>query len=122
MKLRFRDNSIRLRVNRREAQGLSTGSALTGSVHFPGNTEFKYVLESAPASGPQVEFRAGTMRVAVPLPDVQRWAATDAIGMYFELPANGASLRIAIEKDLECIDGAPEEHDPDAYPRSGKNC
>ncbi len=41
--------------------------------------------------------------------------------MYFELPANGTVLKIAIEKDLECIEGALEERDPEAFPRgSGK--
>ena len=122
MKLRFRQNSIRLRVNRREVQGLATGDALTEQVHFPNNTELAYVLQGASSENPSVEFKAGVLRVEVPQPELDKWASTDAIGMYFELPANGSFLKIAIEKDLECIDGPMDERDPDAYPRSGKNC
>ena len=122
MKLRFRRNSLRLRVNRREAENLSTGLPLTEYVHFPGDTQFAYVLESGPAPEPQVEFKAGVVRVAIPLTHIQSWAKTDAIGMYFDLPANGSSLRVAVEKDLECVDGSPTERDPEAYPRSGNNC
>lgn len=122
MKLRFRPNSLRLRVNRREVEGLSSGLPLSECVHFPGDTQFDYVLESAPAGFPQVEFRAGTVRVAVPLSAIQSWAGTDAIGIYFDLPANGRLLKVAIEKDLECVDGAQEERDPEAYPRASKNC
>lgn len=120
MKLRFRQNTLRLRVNRREVEGLTSGAALTECVHFPGNTELAYVLESAASNSPVAEFSGGTIRVAVPATEINTWASTDAIGMYFELPANGRPLKIAIEKDLECVDGPPEEHDPHAYPR--KNC
>jgi len=122
MKLRFRGNSLRLRVNQREVEGLSAGRPLTESVHFPGDAELGYTLESAPARTAKVEFRSGVIRVAVPEASVREWARTDEIGMYFDLPANGSSLKVAIEKDLECIDGPAEERDPDAFPRSGKNC
>jgi len=58
------------------------------------------------------------IRVAAPSTEVKDWAANDAsLGIYFDLPANGSVLKIAIEKDLECVDGPEEERDPDAFPR-----
>ena len=117
MKLRFRKNSLRLRVNRREVEQLSTGQRLSEQVHFPNDTHLAYLLESVPSPSPQVEFQAGLIRVAVPRADLQIWAESDAIGMYFDLPANGTSLKVAVEKDLECVDGPEEERDADAYPR-----
>lgn len=122
MKLRFRRNSLRLRVNRREVEGLSTGSRLEEHVHFPDDTQLGYVLETAGSNAPQIDFKAGIIRVAVPSMTIQRWASTEDIGIYFDLPANGSVLKVAIEKDLECLDGPPEEYDPDAFPRAGKNC
>jgi hypothetical protein len=122
MKLRFRRNSVRLRVNRREVECLATGQTLAERVHFPGDTEFAYTLQSVPSASPRVEFKGGVIRVEIPKSELENWASTDAIGMYFELPANGARLKVAIEKDLECVDGPPDERDPDAYPRVGKNC
>jgi hypothetical protein len=122
MKLRFRHNSLRLRVNRREVEGLSTGHSLREQVQFPGDAEFTYVLERAASASPEVQFNAGVVRVALPAAEIENWASTDAVGVYFELPANGSRLKVAVEKDLECVDGAPDESDPDAYPRSGKNC
>ena len=109
-------------MNQREVEGLATGQALREQVHFPGDSQFTYVLQSVPSCIPRVEFTGGVIRVQVPSSELEDWASTDAIGMYFELPANGAVLRIAIEKDLECIDGPVDERDPDAFPRSGKNC
>jgi hypothetical protein len=117
MKLRFRPNSVRLRVNRREVAGLAAGQSLREQVHFPDNSEFAYVLQSVPSRAPEVEFKEGVMRVGVPVADLQSWASTQEIGLYFELPANGDLLKIAVEKDLECVDGSPEERDPDAFPR-----
>ena len=123
MKLRFRSNSLRLRVNQVEVQGLAAGQVLEERIEFPGNTAIRYVLEPLADARAQASFESGVVRVSAPRAEVEKWAATDSIGMYFELPANGAKLRIAIEKDLECIDGPVEERDPDAFPRmSRKNC
>ncbi len=123
MKLRLRGNSLRLRVNRREVEGLVTGAALKEQVHFPGDACISYVLESSKESQPQACFEQGVIRILAPATLIQNWATGDSVGIYFDLPANGASLAVAIEKDLECVDSAPEERDPDAFPRTArKNC
>jgi len=123
MKLRFRGNSLRLRVNRREVAGLAAGAVLQEEVHFPGDGQISYVLETSPQSAPEASFQQGVVRVAAPQDQVREWASSDSIGLYFDLPANGTSLRVAIEKDLECVDGPPEERDPHAFSRDiSKNC
>jgi hypothetical protein len=123
MKLRFRDNSLRLRLNRREVETVAAGSLLEERVLFPGEDILSYVLEPGPRSEPDVSFRQGVVRICAPAPKLREWAASEAIGLYFEFPAGARVLKVAIEKDLECTDGPPEERDPDAFPRgSGKNC
>ena len=122
MKLRFRSNSLRLRVNRREVESLSGGSVLREQVHFPGDTQLAYLLAKSSVSSPEVHFAQGVIRVAIPSDHVENWASSDDIGMYFELPANGSFLKVAVEKDLECNEAPVEERDPDAYSRAGKNC
>ena len=70
-----------------------------------------------------LSFRNGTIRVSAPQTLIEKWAGSDSIGIYFELPANGTVLKVSIEKDLECTEASVEEHDPDAFPRAlGKNC
>jgi hypothetical protein len=123
MKLRFRKNSLRLRVNQREVENLASGKALEERIEFPGDASISYVLETTERSSPEASFRQGVIRVSAPHAQVHDWARGDSIGMYFELPANGTPLKVAVEKDLECVDGPPEERDPDAFPRSPrKNC
>lgn len=123
MKLRFRKNSLRLRVNQREAESLAAGEVLEEQVHFPGDAFISYVLETVPTGPPTASFRQGVIRVSAPRSEIQDWVSGATIGLYFDLPANGAALKVAVEKDLECVDGPPEERDPHAFPRStGKNC
>lgn len=123
MKLRFRENSLRLRVNRREVEGLAAGAILEEEIHFPGEARISYVLEPSQRALPEASFHEGVIRIAAPQERLRQWANSDSIGIYFDIPADGACLRIAIEKDLECLDRPPEERDADAFPRGiRKNC
>lgn len=124
MKLRFRDNTLRLRVNQREVDTLVEGKVLEERIAFPGDGDFSYVLETSVTPGGQASFHQGVIRVAAPSGEVKNWAADSAsLGIYFDLPANGSVLKVAIEKDLECVDGPEEERDPDAFPRAAlKSC
>ncbi len=123
MKLRFRSNSLRLRVNQVEVRGLAAGNALEERIEFPGGTCIRYVLEPAPDQPARASFENGMIRISAPRAEVEQWAAGEAIGIYFELPANGTRLRVSIEKDLECIDTPPEERDQHAFPRTeGRTC
>jgi hypothetical protein len=115
MKLRFRKNSLRLRVNQREVEMLAAGQELSERVTFGGGATLDYVLAPADTTKTAAEFTGGVIRVTAPLHD---WAKAAEIGFYFEVEPG---LKVAIEKDLECVDGPPEEKDPHAYPRT-KGC
>jgi hypothetical protein len=123
VKLRFRENSLRLRVNRPEVENLAAGGSLEERVEFPGGARLTYVLESSREPAAEATFRGGVIRVAAPDWQIKDWARGEAIGLYFQVAANESPLRVAIEKDLECVGGSAEERDPEAFPRiPGKNC
>ena len=123
MKLRFRKNSLRLRVNQKEVATLASGATLEERVSFPGDGSFKYLLEASVMDVSEAAYKDGAIRVSAPLKLVKHWAGGSEIGIYFDLLANGSILKVAIEKDLECVEGPPEEADPDAFPRAnGKTC
>ena len=124
MKLRFRENSVRLRVNRREVNRLAAGNAIEEEVSFPNSATLKYIIEASMNDEPLISFKNGVLRVAAPLTQIRNWAHAEAsIGLYFQLPAGESVLRVSIEKDLQCVDGPAAEFDPDAYPRqTGTNC
>jgi hypothetical protein len=114
---------MRLRLNQREAASLAAGSVLEEKIFFPGDATMSYILEAVEDATPKASFRDGVIRIGAPQEQLRAWAADDAIGMYFNFPANGSALKVAIEKDLECLDGPEEERDPHAYPRgTGSAC
>ncbi len=117
MKLRFRSNTLRLRVNRREVEALASGEPVRENVFFPGNIIFTYTFEPDSNASPRATFDGNAIRVGAPIAAVRDWARSDTVGLYFDIPASSKTLKIAIEKDLECIDGAPGEQDPEAFPR-----
>jgi len=116
MKLRFRSNSLRLRVNQKEVAALAAGKELIEKITFANGMALSYTLSPAPDGKAKAEFDGRTIRVTAPLYD---WAQGEEIGVYFEVEPK---LKIAIEKDLECVDGPVEEKDPYAFPRDVKVC
>lgn len=118
MKLRFRANSLRVRVNQKEVQKLAAGEALEEQIEFPGNSALTYVLKPCPADDPQAFFVQNSIEIVAPRTLVTEWAQSEEIGLYFALPTGAKPLKIAIEKDMECINGPEDESDPDAFPRA----
>lgn len=117
MKLRFRGNSLRLRVNQKEVDALNRGEMLREEVLFPGGACFQYVLKTERIPEARASLENCSIQVAAPRGLVSEWAQGDEIGIYFSVPTDGEALKIAIEKDLVCVDGPEEERDPDAFPR-----
>jgi hypothetical protein len=117
MKLRIRANTLRLRLNQKEVEKLAAGEVLREAIEFPGSTSLSYLLKVAQAAEAQAFFEAGRIHIIVPRVQILHWAENDELGIYFQLPTGAEPLKIAVEKDLVCIDGPAEEQDPLAFPR-----
>ena len=113
MKLRFSGNSLRLRLNQREVSFLAGGEPLEERVAFPGGASLVYRLVPSVTSTYGATFAGSTINVSVPSARLTQWEKDAEIGLYYQ----DESLSVAIEKDLECNDGPPEERDPHAFPR-----
>jgi hypothetical protein len=114
MKLRFRKNSLRLRVNRQEVEMLAAGRELAEQVAFAGGATLQYVLAPSLDGKGTAEFDGKVIRISAHLID---WALGSEIGFYFDAQPG---LKVAIEKDLECVHAPEDEKDPHAYPRVTK--
>ena len=67
MKLRIRDNSIRLRLERGEVDALRDNGMVSAKTGFPGGRDFGYVVESSPASvNPGAVLSDSTVTVRLP--------------------------------------------------------
>ncbi len=118
MKLRVRDNSIRLRLTRNEVESLRQDGLVTCRTAFPGGRDFQYVLESSPASvNPAAFFSDCIMTIRLPETTVLAWATTEQVSIRGEQRlADGAVLNILVEKDFACLIPREDEDESDTYP------
>ena len=118
MKLRIRDNSIRLRLTQGEVETLRDDGIVRARTAFPGGREFVYEVESSPASVNPGAFMSDN-KVTVRLPEsvVLAWASSEQVSIEGEqLHKNGDKLDILVEKDFVCLAPRAGEDESDMYP------
>jgi hypothetical protein len=120
MKLRLRNNSIRLRLTQREVTRFAETGVVAEVIEFGAGEDERlmYSLESSrsePSVRAAVEVRKIT--VFVPRSDADTWASTDQVGIEGgqALP-NGGELQILIEKDFTCLEPRAGGDDEDTFP------
>ena len=118
VKLRIRDNSVRLRLTRREVDALRDCGEVFASTSFPGSRELLYRVESSPASVRAAAlFSDNTLTIRLPEADVVTWATTDQVSMQDEQTLDdGECLQILVEKDFVCLTSREGEDESDMYP------
>ena len=127
MKLRIRDNSVRLRLTRGEVDAVQETGVIRSQTGFPGGREFRYCVESSPASvNPAAFFSDNEITIRLPETMVLAWATTDQVSMQGEqVLDDGSKLQILVEKDFACLaphDGE-DESDMFAHPDAdGSQC
>ena len=121
MKLRVRDNSIRLRLTKPEVDSVYKTGLARGRVNFPGGHAFEYLFESSPATvKPEAHMSNNVLTVRAPRMDVQQWAESERVSIKSEQElGNGDQLKILIEKDFACLAPRDEEDDADMYANPG---
>ena len=113
MKLRIEDDTLRLRLSEGEVNEFASTGRVMGAVHFGTgpNQQLTYSLErgsepaqTLPAAEPvQIHYESGALTVLVPFAVAKTWIETTQNGFSHDLPlAANQSLRILVEKDLDC--------------------
>ena len=118
MKLRIRDNSVRLRLTRGEVDSLRDDGRVTARTGFPGGREFQYVVESSPASvSPGASFSDNIVTVRLPESTVLSWANSEQVSINGDQLLNdGDKLTILVEKDFSCLAPLEGEDEADMFP------
>jgi hypothetical protein len=119
MKLRIRNNSIRLRLQRAELEALVRGGVLQDALVLgpepADRLHYGIALSEAPDIG--VLHEPGTIKVLLPRAFADALAETERVGFEGEFPvAEDTVLRILIEKDFRCLVERPGEDESGAFP------
>lgn len=118
MKLRIRDNSVRLRLTQGEVDAVRRDGLVSAHTTFPGGHVFTYRLESSPASvKPEAFFTGSEMTVRVPEETILGWASSEQVSISDQQPvSDDDALRILVEKDFACLAPREDEDESDMYP------
>lgn len=122
MKLRIRDNSIRIRLSKSEVDTLGKGAMVSNELEFPGGKAIYFQLLGGDVFS--AVFDEDTVRITAPDETLKEWVISDELSLSHDLPVTaGNSLWILIEKDLQCKTDRPREDDSDAFPNTvATNC
>ncbi len=117
MKLRIRDNSIRLRLTRTEVETVRADALVRGRVRFAGGNTFDYILESSPATvNPEAHISNNALTVRIPESEILQWSTTEQVSISAEQILHGGDpLKILIEKDFTCLAPRDGEDESDMY-------
>jgi hypothetical protein len=94
---------VGLLLTRDEIETLRKQGIVSARTGFPGGREFRYELESSPASvAPAAFFSDNMLTVRVPETAVLAWATTDQVAIEGEqVLVDGEKLEIVVEKDAD---------------------
>ena len=118
MKLRIRDNSIRLRLTQTEVDVIRAQGLVRGHTRFAGGNSFGYLLESSPATvKPEAHISNNVLTVRVPQQEIRQWADSDQVSIAAaQVLDDGDELNILVEKDFACLAPREGEDESDMFP------
>jgi hypothetical protein len=119
MKIRIRENTIRLRLKQNEVEKLASGQSIVERTCFP-DSVLTYRLDVSADGQFSASFQDGNLTINLPESDITRWSQNDEVSIVAEQAlGNSEVLSLLIEKDFKCL--VPGHHrlneeDADTYP------
>jgi len=103
MKLRFAENSLRLRLRKSDIAKLREHGFVYATVQFGAHRALRYKLRMNDVNEIEAYFVDGMIRVCLPEAVARQWMDGNAVSLSREVPLqNGNALSILIEKDFPC--------------------
>lgn len=117
MKLRIKDNSIRIRLNQSEAMSVARGETITKKTSFSPVSSVSYSLVPWQLDVFNASFEDNHLTVNIPLSKTENWMDSEETGFEF-IQKNGeeGGLLILVEKDFACLKPRDGEDESDHFP------
>ncbi len=103
MKLRFAENSLRLRLRKSDIATLEEQGYVYETVQFGAHRSLRFKLRMNDVEDIEANFLDGMISVLLPEDVARQWIDSDQVGLERNIPLqNGQSLYVLIEKDFPC--------------------
>lgn len=124
MKLRLRENSIRLRLLQSEVKQFRESRIVSEKIRFGDARILIYTLKASDdAEKISAGFSNNEIIVEIPFETARNWTETALIGLEFEQRIDeNSTLKILIEKDFVCLERPFDEDNADAFPHPKIEC
>jgi hypothetical protein len=111
MKIRLQANSIRLRLTQSEVRRIADGGIVEETTAFSPFAKLCVRVEPSPhVQKPSATFENQILTLRLQSKEAREWAESERVGIEAEQPiGDGASLRILVEKDFECLHPRADE-------------
>ena len=116
MKLRIKDNSIRLRLTRSEVDRIAAEGRVEAAVAFADGRKVRYALERSGGAGTEASWSERGLVVQVPEATLRDWAGSEQVSISASQPLPEGSLGILVEKDFACLTPREGEDESDMFP------
>ena len=116
MKLRIKDNSIRLRLTQTEVERIGNGDQIHNNLNFPGGERVSYLLVGSAVEDPEIEYKDNRISISIPTEILTKWANSDEVSLLYELSLDHENvLKLLIEKDFACLTPREDEDESDLF-------
>ena len=117
MKLRIKDNSIRLRLTQTEVEQIGNGDQIHNNLNFPGGERLSYLLVGSAVENPEIDYKDNRISISVPTEILTIWANSNEVSLLYELSLDHDNvLKLLIEKDFACLTPREDEDESDLFP------
>ncbi|WP_185217131.1 DUF7009 family protein [Sphingobacterium mizutaii] len=116
MKIRIKDNSVRIRLTQSEVNALYQDGNISSRTEFL-EQAFVYAVERADVPELSVEFVENKISLKIPANLLEQMYSTDVVG--FE--GLTGKVKLLLEKDFVCLDNTLEDQS-DNYPNPNMKC
>lgn len=123
MKLRLKDNTIRIRLSMPEVVTLVKDHKISSMTLFPGQSSLKTILHLDNEDHVAVSFDQGNLKIILPSKQLDQWDLNDQVGHRWEidLDQNQQKLLLVIEKDFQCLTERPGEDESSLFPNPNES-
>lgn len=119
MKIRIRENTLRIRITQTELKELSVGEALFSTTHFPGGSQMSYGILPSQEETTQVVMADQRISIHLGVLDHQTMMDESTVGVQSIHQTSDRPLELLIEKDFSCLHPRSGE-DADTFPNPNK--
>lgn len=116
MKIRIKDNSIRLRITRSEVTELGKSGIVSCTTEFV-DRPFIYEIVKTDEEELSAAFIENRMVMKIPQAMIEELVSTDRVGFDGQI----GLVKLLVEKDFVCIDNSLEDQS-DNYPNPNLTC